>query len=116
MKPTRPPRVRDAEEFRDRPPPEASSRLLHWFREFQAGRWVENRRFRREGTVTKALILGIYVWEYLEIVSPMIDLLDVLRASGKGAADVPVPPWLAEQLLRSASAKCTTDPTKGDSL
>lgn len=90
VRPSRPARVKFDEFGFDRPE-ETSERLLHWLDAFLSGRWRENRRFRKEGCVKKARILGIHLWECREVVFPMLEQ----RREGK---DVSVPDWLSEKL------------------
>lgn len=64
----RPPKVDNVEKYWNKPPPEFSDRCIWWIREFQNG-WRPNRRIRIEGYYSSAQYYGVYIWEYINILS-----------------------------------------------
>ena len=70
LEPNRPPRVPDVEDYWGDPPPGMSERCAYWVRQFARG-WAPNRRVRREGYYSAAEWYGVYLWEYLHVLSPL---------------------------------------------
>jgi hypothetical protein len=66
----KPPTVDDVERYWHTPPPELSTRARYWLRRLDEGTWRANRRLRHEGYHTAAEMLGIYIYEWLEVVWP----------------------------------------------
>lgn len=73
MKPAKikPPAVENIETFWATPPPERSPRCTYWVAELASG-WVPNRRVRSMGYYEQAEFFGVYVWEHLHVLSPML--------------------------------------------
>lgn len=76
-----PPRVESYDYWSD-PPPVLSPRCLHWAKRIKDG-WRPGRNIRN-GYDGNAHYLGVYIWEYLHIIAPML--------SG-GRRDVAGPAW-----------------------
>ncbi len=53
------------------PPPEPSPKLKRWIARIKAG-WRPNRRIRQMGYDEKAEFFGVYLWEYLNVIAPML--------------------------------------------
>lgn len=70
--PRKPPGVDDIETFWTEPPPERSLRLVWWLGEIERG-WRPNRRIRLMGYHCSAEYFGVYIWEYLHVLSPLLD-------------------------------------------
>jgi hypothetical protein len=64
-------RVLGVEAFWERSPPERSPRCAEWLELYAAG-WRPNRRIRSFGYYDAALFFGVYIWEYLHVLSPVI--------------------------------------------
>jgi hypothetical protein len=67
----KPPRVHDHYAFWGDPPPELSSRCEYWVRQMERG-WAPNRRIRSKDYDSSAEWYGIYIWEYWNIIHPMV--------------------------------------------
>lgn len=68
----KPPKVEEVETYWGDPPPEPSERCLYWVRQVRRG-WLPNKYISREGYHTSAEWYGVWIWEYLHILSPMIN-------------------------------------------
>ena len=53
------------------PPPELSERCRWWVRRIKAG-WTGNRRTASMGYHVAAEYYGVYIWEYLNVISPLL--------------------------------------------
>ncbi len=53
------------------PPPEPSPSCRKWVAKIEAG-WRPNRRISGMGYYTKAEFFNVYVWEYLNVIRPLI--------------------------------------------
>ena len=84
MKPAAPPRV-DIWAFQERAPPAPSARMLWWQDRIRAG-WRRNRRISAMAYTEAAEHFGVYLWEWLNVLSPMLLLLE---ADGEAAAPTP---------------------------
>lgn len=69
--PPAPPWVEDIEEFWSEPPPEPSARLLYWQAQIADG-WQPNRRVATFGYHNAADFFGVYIWEYLNVLYPLL--------------------------------------------
>ena len=71
-----PPRVKDQYEYwhSDNPPPERSARCQYWLEQIAAG-WRPNARISCLGYDDSAEFYGVYIWEYLNVLSPFLDKL-----------------------------------------
>lgn len=67
----KPPRVDDHYRYWSEPPPERSERCAYWLRQIDRG-WRPNRFLRRECCDCSAEWYGVYVWEYLNEISPRL--------------------------------------------
>lgn len=54
------------------PPPSLSDACLYWTRQIDRG-WLPNRRIGSYGYDTSAGWYGVYIWEYLNVIYPLID-------------------------------------------
>ena len=61
----------DRYEYWGKPPPEPSARLLWWLDQIEAG-WRPNRFYRRLGYDEGAERFGVYIWEYLNVIRPVL--------------------------------------------
>ncbi|MDQ0791990.1 hypothetical protein [Streptomyces sp. B1I3] len=69
----KPPPVDDSEQYWNSPPPEPSARCHYWLRRHRERTWTPNRHIRREGYHAAAEQLGIWIWEYLNLIRPLFD-------------------------------------------
>lgn len=67
----KPPRVNDIEDYWADQPPTPSERCTYWVRQMQRG-WLPNRRISGEGYYGAAEWYGVYLWEYLHVLAPLI--------------------------------------------
>lgn len=68
----RPSKVKEVMDFWTQPPPELSDRCKWWIRQFENG-WTPNRRWcGSQGYHLTAEMYGVYIWEYLNVISPLI--------------------------------------------
>ncbi|MEU1434043.1 hypothetical protein ABZ438_08080 [Streptomyces sp. NPDC005786] len=74
----KPPAVTDPEQHWNTPPPAPSARCQYWIRRHRDGTWHPNRLIRREGYHSAAEHLGIWIWEYLNLIRPLFDEDDPL--------------------------------------
>lgn len=73
----KPKRVADHYLYWTDPPPEISPRCAWWAAEISAGRFRPNQRVRRMGYDPAAEFFGVYIWEYLNVLRPLLDRLEV---------------------------------------
>jgi len=80
-----PPRVGNIETYWDAAPPELSDRCNWWVERIQGG-WRRNRRLRGLGYHEACEYYGVYLWEYLNILSPLFDQcpLSPIEIGGEG--------------------------------
>lgn len=64
-------RVPNIEAYWIAPPPERSPRCAEWLDRIAQG-WRPNRRIRSFGYYDAALFFGVYIWEYLHVLSPVV--------------------------------------------
>lgn len=69
----KPPAVDDHYAYWVNPPPALSPRVEYWLRRLADGTWVPNRRFRVEGYDARTAWLGVYMWEYFNIIGPALN-------------------------------------------
>lgn len=80
-----PPRVADIQAYWTDPPPEPSARCTWWRERISAG-WRPNKRVSAMGYHEAAEYFGVWIWEYVEVLSPMLQsaqrnaMLDEARA------------------------------------
>lgn len=65
----KPPPVADHYQHWAQPPPEPSERCRWWLRQFARG-WRPNKRIRRMGYDQAAEWYGVWIWEYLHVITP----------------------------------------------
>ena len=70
-KPNRPARVKDVTEYWAKPPPESSATLTYWLAQIEAG-WKPNSRVRTMNYHDAAEFFGVFIWEYLTVLSPLL--------------------------------------------
>jgi hypothetical protein len=87
--------VDDRYKYWQEPPPEPSPQLLKWVKKIQDG-WTPNRRWRQYGYDSSAQMFGVYIWEYLRVIAPL--LYNDCRPSG------PLPEWAAKILTAGVEA------------
>lgn len=68
----KPPPVRDHYLYWNDAPPAVSARCQYWVRQIERG-WRPNRRIRAECYDCSASWYGVYIWEYNNIIQPLID-------------------------------------------
>jgi hypothetical protein len=68
----RPARVCDVELYWSEPSICKSARCLMWERRIRDG-WRPGKRIRVMGYYSKAQFFGVYIWEYLNVISPLLD-------------------------------------------
>lgn len=61
----------DIQKFWRKPPPEPSPGLLKWQKKIAAG-WTPNSRIRQLDYYSSAEFFGVYIWEYLNVLRPML--------------------------------------------
>lgn len=71
MRRAAPQRVSDPEKYWADAPPEESERCTWWVSRIREG-WRGNTRIRTMGYYEAAHYFGVYIWEYLEVISPML--------------------------------------------
>lgn len=69
---TKPPAVADRYAHWTIPPAAPSPRLRYWVRAFDAG-WRPNRRIGGLGYDSTADELGVYIWEWLHVLYPLLN-------------------------------------------
>jgi hypothetical protein len=68
---TAPPRVDNVYFYWEDPPPERSAKCAYWLARIKDG-WRPNRRISEMGCSESAEFFGIYVWEWVNVVRPII--------------------------------------------
>ncbi len=68
----RPRAVEDVEQFWIEPPLFRSSRCEWWVKKIEAG-WRPNRRISMMGYYESARFFGVFIWEYLHVIAPMLE-------------------------------------------
>lgn len=69
----KPPRVADVEDYWADAPPVISDRCAYWLRQIERG-WLPNRHIAREGYYSSAEWYGVWLWEYLNLISPALSV------------------------------------------
>ena len=69
--PVKPPAVDDVQAFWGSPPKGRSPRCAYWVEQIEKG-WIRNRRIGGMGYFEAAEWFGVYLWEYLNVLSPMM--------------------------------------------
>lgn len=67
----KPPRVQDRYRYWSERPPALSARCQYWVRQIERG-WMPNRRISREGYDNSSDWYGVFIWEYLNVLAPMV--------------------------------------------
>lgn len=78
-----PPRVTNVETYWTAAPPERSPRCAHWLTRFTEG-WRPNRRVCGFGYHEAAEYYGVYIWEYINVLSPTLTELDKIDRGAEG--------------------------------
>ena len=68
----KPPAVDDVQAYWSEPPWRLSPRVEYWLKRLTDGTWKPNRRFNGEGYHGSAEYLGVYLWEYFNIIYPVL--------------------------------------------
>ena len=68
----KPPKVETVEQYWLEAPPQMSERCAYWVRQIHRG-WLPNKYISREGYYTSAEWYGVWIWEYLNVLSPRIE-------------------------------------------
>ncbi|MFL6096040.1 MAG: hypothetical protein ACJ71Y_11380 [Blastococcus sp.] len=63
----------DATAYWNDAPPAMSPRCGYWLTRHNDGSWQPNRWIRREGYHAAAERLGVWIWEYLHVIRPLIE-------------------------------------------
>ena len=66
-----PPRVPDYYAYWTDPPPELSARCRAWAVRIEQG-WRRNKRVHSMGYDESAAYFGVYIWEYLHVILPLL--------------------------------------------
>jgi len=69
----KPPPVDDATAYWVTVPPVISPRCNYWISRHHAGTWRSNRWVRRQNYHGAAEWLGVWIWEYLNMIRPLIE-------------------------------------------
>lgn len=64
-------KVGDIQEFWIHQPPELSPRCLEWVDRIRCG-WRRNRRIKSMGYYSAAEFYGVFIWEYLNVLLPLL--------------------------------------------
>lgn len=70
----KPPKVNDRYRYWVERPPALSSRCVYWVRQIMRG-WRPNRRLSCLGYDEKAGWFGVYIWELLNVLGPLLAAL-----------------------------------------
>lgn len=65
-------RVADHYEYWGDRPPEPSAKLRAWLVRIVADEWRPNRRWEREGYDNRCWFFGVWMWEYLHVLYPLV--------------------------------------------
>lgn len=68
----KPPAVDDIQTFWSEPPPDLSPRVEYWLKRLVDGTWKPNRIYNTQGYYGRAQWLGVYLWEYFNIIYPVL--------------------------------------------
>jgi hypothetical protein len=71
VKKAMPPRVDNVEAFWHRAPPERSARCSYWEDRIYEG-WSPSKRVRAMGYYEAADFFGVYIWEWLNVLLPLM--------------------------------------------
>lgn len=66
-----PPKVSDRYQFWNDPPPDQSPRCRAWVEKIRSG-WRPNKRISGMGYDPSAEWYGVYIWEYLNVIVPLL--------------------------------------------
>lgn len=66
----KPPAVDDSYRYWSSPPPEPSPRVAYWLRRMDEGSWHLTAQLGGNGRDFMAEWLGVYMWEWLEVIWP----------------------------------------------
>lgn len=77
----KPPPVFDVTTYWNEAPPAMSPRCRYWLQRYDAGTWRPNQRLRTEGYHAAAEQLGLWIWEYLNVIRPLFGEDDLRQPS-----------------------------------
>jgi hypothetical protein len=64
-------KIKDVDQYWEFPPPEPSEQCAKWVERIRSG-WRPNRRIRMMGYHESAAWFGVYIWEYLHVLYPLL--------------------------------------------
>jgi hypothetical protein len=62
--------VADETDYWTDPPPRLSPRVEYWLKRLTDGTWTPNKYFNRECYHCRSVWLGVWIWEYFNIIAP----------------------------------------------
>lgn len=68
----KPPRIVDEMQYWSTEPPQPSPRCIYWVKQIERG-WLPNRRISMNGYHPAAIWYGVFIWEYLNVIAPMVE-------------------------------------------
>ncbi len=77
MTPLLKPKVEDITEYWNEPPPVLSERCIFWVTKIRTG-WQRNYVLRKLDLEESSEFFGVYIWEYINILYPMLHIKDVI--------------------------------------
>ncbi|MGA5598444.1 hypothetical protein ACPCSE_29840 [Streptomyces cellulosae] len=77
----KPPAVSDPARYQFQRPPHQSLRCQYWLSRLNAGTWRPNRYLLRECADCAARQLGVWIWEYTQLIKPRFAELKEREAS-----------------------------------
>lgn len=106
----KPPKVANVQEYWEHRPPVLSLRCRYWVRQIVVVGWRPSRRISCEGYHGSAEWYGVYLWEYLNVVYP---LLHALERTQYVATAMVATMWPAETGLGWVRAQVGLDGVRG---
>lgn len=79
MTPLMCPKVEDITEYWDDPPPNPSPRCSFWMTKIFRG-WRAHRGLMRLDEEKASEFYGVYIWEYVNVIFPMLHIKDVIQS------------------------------------
>lgn len=90
------PAVPNINTYRETPPPTPSPRLPYWLRRLDEGSWHRNK-YLTKGYEGNTGWFGIYIWEYLYVLSPLLRADEWARGEDLSKFN---PEWVEEERRR----------------
>lgn len=78
----KPPAVEDVEAYWSNPPMVPSDRCIWWVKQIENG-WYPNRRINQLGYYLSAEFYGVYIYEYINVLSPLIEKVRTIKEMRK---------------------------------